>query len=85
MSSNVDLTKFISSSENLLEDLYNEERSDTNSSALGGLDDYLALPKTEAYIKREEAMKQAEEEKQAYEDRIEEKYDHIINNKISNQ
>jgi hypothetical protein len=82
MSSNIDLSKFISSSENLLEDLYNEERSDTNSSALGGLDDYLALPKTEAYVKREE--KEAKE-KQVYEDRIEEKYDHIINNKISNQ
>ena len=82
MSSNIDLSKFISSSENLLEDLYNEERSDTNSSALGGLDDYLALPKTEAYVKREE--KEAKE-KQVYEDPIEEKYDHIINNKISNQ
>ena len=83
MSSNVDLTKFISSSENLLEDLYNEERE--NPQALGDLNDYLTLPKTEAYIKREEAMKQAEEEQKAYEDRIEEKYDHIINNKISNQ
>ena len=83
MSSNIDLTKFISSSENLLEDLYNEERE--NPQALGDLNDYLALPKTEAYIKREESMKQVEEEKQAYEDRIEEKYDHIINNKISNQ
>ena len=85
MSSNIDLSKFISSSENLLEDLYNEERSDTNSSALGGLDDYLALPKTEAYIKRENEKKQEDEEKQAYEDRIEEKYDHISNKKISNQ
>ena len=82
MSSNLDLTKFIGSSENLLEDLYNEER--VNPQSLG-LNEYLALPKTEAYIKREEAKKQEEEEKQAYEDRIEEKFDHIINNKISNQ
>ena len=82
MSSNIDLSKFIGSSKNLLEDLYNEERG--NPQTLGGLDDYLALPKTEAYIKREEAKKQAEEEKQAYENRIEEKYNHIIN-KISNQ
>ena len=80
MSSNVDLTKFISSSENLLEDLYNEERE--NPQALGDLNDYLALPKTEAYIKRENEKKQEDEEKQAYEDRIEEKYKDIIN-KIS--
>ena len=82
MSSNIDLTKFIGSSKNLLDDLYDEEREKPQT--LGDLNDYLALPKTEAYIKRENEKKQ-EEEKQAYEDRIEEKYDHIINNKISNQ
>ena len=82
MSSNIDLSKFIGSSKNLLDDLYNEERSDTSFSSFGGLDDYLALPKTEAYIKRENEKKQEEEEKQAYEDRIEEKYKDIIN-KIS--
>ena len=79
MSSNIDLTKFIGSSKNLLDDLYNEERSEPQ--ILGDLNDYLALPKTEAYIKREEEKKQ-EEEKQAYENRIEEKYKDIIN-KIS--
>ena len=80
MSSNIDLTKFISSSENLLDDLYDEERE--NPQTLGDLNDYLALPKTEAYIKRENEKKQEEEEKQAQEDRIEEKYKDIIN-KIS--
>ena len=80
MSSNIDLSKFIGSSKNLLDDLYNEERE--NPKALGDLNDYLALPKTEAYIKRENEKKQEEEEKQAYEDRIEEKYKDIIN-KIS--
>ena len=79
MSSNIDLTKFIGSSKNLLDDLYDEERE--NPQTLGDLNDYLALPKTEAYIKREEEKKQ-EEEKQAYENRIEEKYKDIIN-KIS--
>jgi hypothetical protein len=81
MSSNIDLTKFIGSSKNLLDDLYDEERE--NPQTLGDLNDYLALPKTEAYIKREnEKKEQEEEEKQAYEDRIEEKYKDIIN-KIS--
>ena len=80
MSSNIDLTKFIGSSKNLLDDLYNEERE--NPQTLGDINDYLALPKTEEYIKREEAKKKEEEEKQAYENRIEEKYKDIIN-KIS--
>jgi hypothetical protein len=61
MSSNIDLSKFIGSSKNLLDDLYNEER--TKPEVLG----------------REQQKKK---EQQAYEDRIEEKYNHIIN-KIS--
>jgi hypothetical protein len=78
MSSNIDLSKFIGSSKNLLDDLYNEER--TKPEVLG-YEEYLALPKTEAYIKREQQKKK---DQQAYEDRIEEKYNHIIN-KISNE
>ena len=83
MSSNIELSKFISSSKNILDDLYNEERSKPEEVILS-YEDYLRLPKTDQYIKREEEQKKKEEEKEAYENRIEEKYNHIIN-KISNQ
>ena len=68
---------------NILDDLYNEERSKPEEVILS-YEDYLRLPKTDQYIKREEEQKKKEEEKEAYENRIEEKYNHIIN-KISNQ
>jgi hypothetical protein len=100
MSTNFDLSKFIGSSKNLLEELYNEERGKPQQSL--GYEEYLALPKTQEYIERElskignitlpkteayikENLNEEEtKNQQAYEDRIEEKYNHIIN-KISNQ
>lgn len=81
MSTNIDLSKFVGSSKNILDDLYSEERFLPTT---GTLDDYLALPKTEEYIKRELKKQEEEKQKQEYENRIEEKYNHIIN-KISNQ
>jgi hypothetical protein len=77
--SNIDLSKFVGCNKNILDDLYNEERA--NPQVLG-YDDYLNLPKTDAYIAREKRLK---EEKQIYEDRIESKYDHIINKISTNQ
>ena len=74
--SNIDLSKFTGSSKSLLDDLYNEERGKTEAL---GLNDYLALPKTDAYIRREK-----EKLNLSHDDWIEERYDHLIN-KISNQ
>ena len=79
MSQYLVLNKFIGESKNILDDLYKEP---DESNAVLGLQEYLALPKTEAYIKRELEKKQKENDNK-YDSYIEEKYDHIIN-KISN-
>ena len=78
MSQYLVLNKFIGESKTILDDLYKEP---DESNAVLGLQEYLALPKTEAYIKRELAKKQKENDDK-YDSYIEEKYDHIIN-KIS--
>ena len=75
--SNIDLSKFIGASQNILTDLYNEDRE--SPKALG-YQEYLALPKTEEYIKRETEK----ESQQKYDNYVEKRYDYIIN-KISNQ